>query len=96
MSYSYEIATRPVELGGGLRLSLLEDGVEVGGGVFPVQIDPHQGMTWWNEMTENERGQWLKVANSARPADAYLTFLASGAYIDAENEAYLWLATRER
>jgi len=46
MQYSYEIATRPVELGGGWRLRLLEGDVEVGGGVFPVrQADPHQGMT---------------------------------------------------
>ena len=35
MTYSYEINPRPVELGGGWRLRLLEDGVEVGGGVFP-------------------------------------------------------------
>lgn len=35
MSFSYEITQRPVELGGGWRLRLLEDGVEVGGGVFP-------------------------------------------------------------
>jgi hypothetical protein len=35
MNYSYEINPRPVELGGGWRLRLLEDGVEVGGGVFP-------------------------------------------------------------
>jgi hypothetical protein len=75
--------------------AILENGVEVGGGVFPVQIDPHQGMTWWNAMTEGERDQWLKVSNSAQPVDAYLTFLVAGAYTDAENEAYLWLATRE-
>lgn len=35
MSYSYEIISRPVELGGGWRLRLLEDEKEVGGGVFP-------------------------------------------------------------
>lgn len=35
MKHSYEITPRPVELGGGWRLHLLEDGVEVGGGVFP-------------------------------------------------------------
>ena len=35
MQFSYEIKLRPVELGGGWRLRLLEDGVEVGGGVFP-------------------------------------------------------------
>ena len=35
MRFSYEITPRPVELGGGWRLRLLEDDVEVGGGVFP-------------------------------------------------------------
>lgn len=35
MQFSYEITPRPVELGGGWRLRLLEDGVEMGGGVFP-------------------------------------------------------------
>jgi hypothetical protein len=37
MNYSYEITPRPVELGGGWRLRLLEDGEEVGGGVFPME-----------------------------------------------------------
>lgn len=35
MQFSYEITPRLIELGGGWRLRLLEDGVEVGGGVFP-------------------------------------------------------------
>ena len=33
---SYEITPRPPELGGGFRLRLIEDGEEVGGGVFPL------------------------------------------------------------
>lgn len=37
MKHSYEITPRPVELGGGWRLHLLEDGVEVGGGIFPLE-----------------------------------------------------------
>jgi hypothetical protein len=32
----YEIAPRGPELGGGWRLRLIEDGEEVGGGVFPA------------------------------------------------------------
>lgn len=43
MSFSYEIKPRPVELGGGWRLRLLEDGVEVGGGVFPPEDFPPEG-----------------------------------------------------
>jgi len=34
--YQYKIEPRPLELGGGWRLRLLEDGEEVGGGVFPL------------------------------------------------------------
>jgi hypothetical protein len=95
MKHAYEILPRPVELGGGWRLRLLEDGVEVGGGVFPTEaIDPQQGVTWWNALTEDQRGQWLKEADSARPADAYDVFLLAGAYADAEGEAYAWLDSR--
>lgn len=39
MKYSYEIISRPVQLGGGWRLRLLEDEEEVGGGVFPPVED---------------------------------------------------------
>lgn len=35
MKFSYEIIPRPDNLGGGWRLRLLEDGEEMGGGVFP-------------------------------------------------------------
>ena len=36
MTYSYEITRRAAELGGGWRLQLLQDDVEMGGGVFPM------------------------------------------------------------
>lgn len=37
---TYQINPRPAELGGGWQLQLLEDGQEMGGGVFPpVQTD---------------------------------------------------------
>jgi hypothetical protein len=96
MQYSYEITPRPAELGGGWRLRLLEDGEEVGGGAFPVApADPQQGMAWWNAMAETERGHWLSVAGSARPADAYDAFMLAEAHIDAEDEAYAWLDSRD-
>jgi hypothetical protein len=34
MKYTYQINARPVEMGGGWRLRLLEDDNEAGGGVF--------------------------------------------------------------
>jgi len=44
MKRTYEIHPRPADIGGGWQLTLLEDGQEAGGGVFPVpEDDPHQG-----------------------------------------------------
>jgi len=45
-------------------------------------------------MAAVERGHWLKIAGSARPADAYHAFLLAEAYADAEGEAYAWLDSR--
>lgn len=95
MPFSYEITPRPVELGDGWRLRLLENGEEVGGGVFPVVLDdPQHGVTWWNQLTEQARAEWLSVAASAVPADAWLSYLRAEAYNDAEDEAYAWLDSR--
>jgi hypothetical protein len=97
MNYSYEITPRSADLGGGWRLRLLENDEEVGGGVFPVALaDPHQGMTWWNAMTEDERSYWLEMTGSARPADAYDAFLLADAYSEAQSQAYAWLDAREK
>lgn len=96
MSYSYEITQRPVELGGGWKLRLIENGEEMGGGVFPVALnDPQAGMTWWNACTELERAHWLDVAKSAVAADAYHACLLAEAYANAEATAYEWLDSRE-
>jgi hypothetical protein len=38
--YSYEILQRPESAGGGYQLRLLDDGEEVGGGVFPASARP--------------------------------------------------------
>jgi len=37
ISYTFKILPRPEDLGGGWRLYLLEDGQEVGGGIFPAE-----------------------------------------------------------
>lgn len=95
MKYAYEITPRPVELGGGWRLRMLEDGEEVGGGVFPVdRDDPQAGVTWWDQCTEQDRAYWLEVAKSAVPADAWIAFQLADAYADAESTAYEWLDSR--
>jgi hypothetical protein len=93
--YSFEILPRPLDLGGGWKLRLLEDGQEVGGGVFPVPAgDPLQGIDWWNGCSEKERVRWLQAAGSAVPADAWQAWREAEAYIDAEGEAYAWLDSR--
>jgi hypothetical protein len=56
MKRTYEIHSRPDHLGGGWNLKLLEDGQEAGGGAFPApRDDPHDGMAWWNALTEERR-----------------------------------------
>ena len=100
--YRYEIMPRPASVGGGWQLRLLEDDVEIGGGVFPASTDevdraaaydsalaeaeawlaPRElrtpdeaaGIAWWNRLTEAERAQWLAVAGSAVPADAWVAY----------------------
>lgn len=62
MNYSYEINPRPDNLGGGWRLRLLEDGVEVGGGVFPPVEgieDAKEALQAAWEDAENEAYDWL-------------------------------------
>jgi hypothetical protein len=97
MVRTYEILPRPAALGDGWRLRLLENGDEVGGGVFPLSIgtaDPEDGVTWWNGLGEPERAHWLYIAVSAVPAAAWLAYQRAEAYADAEGEAEAWLSTR--
>jgi hypothetical protein len=94
MHYSYEIVRRPVELGGGWGLRLLQDGILVGGRVFPIEqdkVDPCLGVAWWHALGEEQHSYWLKIADSSDPADAYHTFLLAQAYAAAEREAHDWL-----
>jgi hypothetical protein len=96
MSYSYEIKPCPIELGGGWNLTLLQDGEEAGGGVFPVlENDPQAGMDWWKGRSEQKRAHWLMMAASARSADAYHAFMLAEAYADAKSTAYEWLDSRD-
>lgn len=95
MSYSYEITPRPAELGGGWKLTLLQDDQEAGGGVFPIpQEDPQAGMDWWNGLAEEQRAHWLMMAASAMPAAARHAYLLAEAYNDAQDEAESWITTR--
>ncbi|MDR1064574.1 MAG: hypothetical protein LBL48_11720 [Azoarcus sp.] len=57
--YSYKIDPRPANLGGGWRLRLLEDGEEVGGGVFPLDEYPKDAIKAAYEDAEAEAQVWL-------------------------------------
>ena len=62
MEYTYEITPRLVELGGGWRLRLLEDGQEVGGGVFPPVEDIEdatEALQAAHDDAEAEAYEWL-------------------------------------
>ena len=96
MIYRYKISSRSEALGGGWRLQLLEDDVEVGGGVFPLSLpdDPQPGIDWWNSISEDSRLHWLTAAGSAIPADAWRAYLLQEAHEDAIEEAESWLSSR--
>ena len=97
MLYGYEIKPRDAALGGGWKLTLLVDGEEAGGGVFPVNrdADPHAGMVWFNALSERERAQWLERAASAVPADAWGAYLSAEAHADAQNQGEAWAARND-
>ena len=62
MTQTYEITPRPVELGSGWRLRCLEDGQEVGGGVFPPVEgfdDPADALQAAYDDAEGEAQDWL-------------------------------------
>lgn len=73
MAYAYEILPRPDHLGSGWRLRLLENGEEVGGGVFPLSDDlAEQGISREDALAdafadaEAEAYEWL----DSRPGEA--------------------------
>jgi len=54
--FYYEVAPRPSELGGGWKLTLFEDGEDVGGGFFPEAeyLDAHdEGQQWLSSRIAN-------------------------------------------
>ena len=62
--HSYQIDPRPLELGGGWRLRLIEDGEEVGGGVFPLweyatEDNAEEAAKWAYEDALAEASAWL-------------------------------------
>lgn len=62
MIYSHTITPRPAKLGGGWRLRFLEDGKEVGGGVFPPTEgieDAEQASALAYNDAETEASAWL-------------------------------------
>lgn len=71
MERSYEIEPRAPELGGGYRLRMIEDGEEVGGGVFPISA-------YINEARELA-GDWKKPPEEIAEILAYEDAAEEGA-----------------
>lgn len=84
MAYTYEINPRPAALGGGWQVRLLDEGEEVGGGVFP-------GVRGSGRHRLVER---IKQCRAGTAANAYVAYLRAQAYSDAEETAAEWLNSR--
>ncbi len=52
ITYAYEINPRPAEIGGGWCLRLIENGQDVGGGVFPITGDVTEGDAYSDALSE--------------------------------------------
>ena len=92
MLRTYQITTRDPNVGGGWNLTLFEDEQPAGGGIFPLpREEPSTGMAWWNSMTEDARGHWMRMAASAVPAAARYAFRLAEAYKEAQDEGDKWL-----
>lgn len=63
MKFSYEIAPRPIRSGGGWILHLFQDGIEVGGGIFPPFTadfdDESQALQAAHDRAEQEACKWI-------------------------------------
>ena len=72
-TYRYEIEPRPLDLGGGYRLRLLEDGEEVGDGVFPLGEYPEAEREEAGKMAfrdaQDEGNAWMASRNKPEPPD---------------------------
>ncbi len=90
----YEVLPRAPEVGGGWRLRLLQDGVEVGGGVYPA--DPMAaactGIAWWNCLDGETRREWMRAAgDTGRVVDAYGAYLRNEAHCEAMDAGDAWI-----
>ena len=92
--YDFQILPREADLGGGWSLHLLKDGVEVGGGVFPVQQDEAVGAVWWKSLGYDETALWLGRAKVRTSAGAYLAYRTDQAWHHAAHRAGDWLDRR--
>ena len=65
--YRYEVEPRPLDLGGGFRLRLFEDGEEVGVGGFPLDEYPEVEREEAGKMAftdaQNEGTDWMASRN---------------------------------
>lgn len=39
-----------------------------------VSRDDMEGILWWNSIAEGDRANWMKIAGSAVPADAWAAY----------------------
>lgn len=95
--YDFEITPLLAEEGAvGWKLRLLQDGVAVGGSVFPVIGNDGSFLPWWTSQTQEEQTRWLMRTATSSAAEAYLIHLLDKGWHDAFHAAGEWLDSRPK
>lgn len=88
----YQISPQPIVLGGGWKVTLLENGQEAKSGVFPIPEEPLEViMNWWNSLSHQERTKWIAMVDSSNVAQVRYAYLMGQVHSKALQEATDWL-----
>lgn len=93
--YEYRLRQASDELGCGWRLCFLCDGVEIGSMLFRSSGGGAvEGLAWWDQLTERERGRWMAAARSIGVHAAWAAYQLAEAYAGALTTGAIWLARK--
>lgn len=93
--YAYDIRPRALIVGGGWRISLLDDGTEVGAMIFPVfEPDPNHSLAWWATLNDDDRRDWFERCGNVDRFAMHRAHLLDEAFAAAQRIGNDWITLR--